>query len=218
MREDADNPTVAPLIYTKTPDGLDLPVIDFTNPRFWVADDVRSFEAQQDAFLEWDRSRRRLPKFMMRFLLRRAAKRSRLLRALFQSETGYLDSISTYVLKLGADNLPPGFDSPVDKRVAASLHVVLMRLRMQQVAKLVADALAPALSADATAPLHLINIAGGPALDSLNTLLMLNRDRPDLLKRPILIHVLDAQAEGPSFGANALNALRQTGGPLRSRH
>ena len=45
-----------------------------------------------------------------------------------------LDSISTYMIKLGADHLPPGFDGPVDRKVAAAPHVALVRLRMQQVA------------------------------------------------------------------------------------
>jgi hypothetical protein len=215
MRKDAGISTATKLICAKTRDGLDLPVIDLTNPRFAVPDDPQSFKAQSDAFLAWHRRRRRLPKFIMRLLFRRAAKRSPLVRALFQSDKGYLDSISTYILKLGVDNLPPGFDGPVDKQVAASPHVVLIRLRMQQVAKLIADALIPALSADTTAPLHLVNIAGGPALDSLNTLLLLNRDRPDLLKRRIFIHVLDAQADGPLFGANALAALTQANAPLQ---
>jgi hypothetical protein len=35
----------------------------------------------------------------------------------------YLDSISTYMFKLGADHLPPGFDGPVDRKVAAAPHV-----------------------------------------------------------------------------------------------
>ena len=120
-----------------------------------------------------------MPQFIVRWFFRRAAKRSALVRALFQADKGFLDSITTYILKLGVDNLPRGFDGPVDKRIAASPHVVLIRLRMQQVAKLLADALVEPLAADPAAPLHLINIAGGPALDSINALILLNRARPD---------------------------------------
>jgi hypothetical protein len=214
MTGNADGAAATNLIYAKTREGFDLPVIDFTNPRFAVADDPQSLEAQHRAFLQWHRTRQRLPKFLMRLFLKRAAKRSRLVRALFQSETGYLDSISTYVLKLGVQNLPVGFDGPIDRKIASSPHVALVRLRMQQVAGLLAEALVPALSADTSAPLHLINIAGGPALDSINIVLMLNRDRPDLLRRAIVIDVLDAQSDGPFFGANALTALKQAGGPL----
>src|ERR1700749_1013748 len=85
---------------------------------------------------------------------------------------------------------------------------------MQQIAKLLAEALREPLKRDAAAPLHLINIAGGPALDSINALIVLNRSDAGLLKRPIVIDVLDSQTEGPTFGANALKALQADGGPL----
>src|SRR5262249_53042385 len=154
-----------------------------------------------------------IPRFILRLMLRSAARRSPLVRALFASTRGYLDSITTYLMKLGAENLPPGFDGPVDRRIAASPHIPLVRLRMQQVAKLLAEALVEPLSANATAPLHLINIGGGPALDSINALILLNA-RPHLLRRPIVIHVLDAEADGAAFGANALAALMAAGQPL----
>jgi hypothetical protein len=212
----AANPmTNARMIFAKARDGLDLPVIDVTNPRFAVPDDPASLAAQRKAFLDWYRHQSRMSRFIMRWFFRRAARRSRLVRALFQADKGYLDSITTYILKLGVDNLPRGFDGPVDRRMAASPHVILVRLRMQQVARLLADALVDPLAADAAAPLQLINIAGGPALDSINALILLKRDRPDLLRRPIAIEVLDAQSEGPAFGANALAALQQADGPLQ---
>ena len=91
----------------------------------------------------------------------------------------------------------------------------LLRLRMQQVAQLVAEGIAGDLaSAKAGAPLALINIGGGPALDSINALILLRRDRPELLARPIAIEVLDASPDGAFFGANALAALQAGPGPL----
>ncbi len=149
----------------------------------------------------------------MRLMLRAAARRSRLVRALFQSDTGYLDSLSTYVLKLGADNLVPPYDSPTDRRVASSPHVQLVRLRMQQIAHLMASGLAEDLAGSA-APLRLVNIGGGPALDSINALIVLRRVHPELLQRPVRIDVFDANTDGFFFGANALEALKADGGPL----
>lgn len=203
------------MIFAKTSDGLSLPVIDVTDPEFAVADDPASLAQRTKEFADWERERRRLPKFLERLLLRLAAKRSRLVRALFQSEDGYLDGISTYVMKLGDKNLPPGFDSSIDRKIAAAPHVPLLRLRMQQIATLLADALVEPLERDAAAPLHFINIAGGPALDSINTVILLKRAHDALLRRPIVIHVLDSQFEGPAFGANALAALKASGGPLQ---
>src|ERR1700730_10696781 len=203
------------IIYAKTREGFDLPVIDFTNPAFAVPEDPAAVQALYDAFMADERRRRRIPKFIMRMMLGSAAKKSRLIRALFKSDTGYLDGLSTYVMKLGADNLVPPYDTPMDRRLAASPHVALLRLRMHQIAHLVAEGLAdtPA-AAGAAAPLSLINIRGGPALDSITALILLRRARPDLLTRPIAIEVLDANQDGAFFGANALAALRADQGPL----
>jgi hypothetical protein len=201
-------------MFATTADGLRLPVIDVTHPAFVVPDDPASLAARRDAFLAWDRRNRRMPRIVTRLLMRLAARRSLLLRKILASDNGYLDSISTYMLKLGVDHLPPGFDGPVDRKVAAAPHVALLRLRMQQIARLLAEALLAPLADAPDAPLHLVNIAGGPALDSINALIMLARAHARLIHRPIAIHVLDAQQDGPTFGARALLALTAPGEPL----
>jgi hypothetical protein len=86
---------------------------------------------------------------------------------------------------------------------------------MQQVARLLAQALAAPLRDKPDAPLHLVNIAGGPALDSINALIMLARTHVGLIRRPIAIDVFDAHADGPAFGARALAALGAAGRPLQ---
>ena len=95
----------------RTRDGHELPVIDVTDPRFAVPDDPAATRALYDAFIDGERRRHRIPKFIMRMMLRRAARKSRMVRALFNSDAGYLDSMTTYMLKLGVDHLPPGLDS-----------------------------------------------------------------------------------------------------------
>jgi hypothetical protein len=200
--------------YAMTREGFDLPVIDVTNARFAVSDDPAAVRELHDAFIEGERRRRRIPQFIMRMLLRRAAKNSRLVRALFNSSSGFLDGMSTYAMKLGADNLVPPYDTPMDRRLAASPHVPLIRLRMQQIAQLIAEGLVDDLAAGA-APLSLINIGGGPALDSINALILLRRVQPDLLRRRIAIEVLDSSQDGFFFGANALAALQAGNGPLQ---
>lgn len=60
-----------------------------------------------------------------------------------------------------------------------------------------------------------MNIAGGPAIDSLNALLLLQRDHTAALAgRSVQIDVLDLDADGPAFGVRALAALSVPGGPL----
>lgn len=206
-----DSPAV---VFASTADGLRLPVIDVTHPAFAIPDDPASLAARHEAFLDWDRRNSWVPGFVTWLLVRMAARSSPLLNRIVTSDSGYLDSITTYMLKLGADQLPPGFDSPMDRKVAGSPHVVLIRLRMQQIARLLAEALRARLADAPDAPLHFVNIAGGPALDSINTLIVLARDHAPLLRRPIAIHVLDPQNDGPTFGARALVALTRPEGPL----
>ena len=203
------------IVHARTREGFDLPVIDVTNPRFTVPDDPAAIQRANDAIIAEERRRQRIPKFIMRLMFWAAARRSRLVSALFHADSGYLDSISTYVMKLGADNLVPPYDSPVDRKLAASPHILLVRLRMQQVAHLLAEGLAEDLAvAPAAAPMAFINIGGGPALDSINALIVLRQARPKLLNRRIAIEVLDASTDGFFFGANALAALKAEGGPL----
>jgi hypothetical protein len=202
------------VVYATTADGLRLPVIDVTHPAFAVPDDPASLAARRDAFLAWDRRNLRMPGVITRLLIRLAARRSPLLRKMMLSGDEYLDSISTYMLKLGADHLPPGFDSPMDRRVATAPHMALIRLRMQQIAGLLADALLAPLADAPDAPLHFVNIAGGPALDSTNALIMLAHAHATLIHRPIAIHVFDTRQDGPTFGTRALLALTTPGGPL----
>jgi hypothetical protein len=204
----------AGITYARTREGFDLPVIDVANPRFAVPDDPATVRGLHAAFVESERQRRRIPKLIIRIMLRAAARKSRLVRALLLSDAEFLDGISTYVVKLGPENLVPPYDTPIDRRLAASPHILLMRLRMQQIAHLVAEGIADDPAAAGSAALSLINIGGGPALDSINALIVLRRTHPDLLNRRIVIEVLDSNRDGAFFGANALAALKADNGPL----
>ena len=54
------------IVHAKTREGFDLPVIDVTNPAFAVPDDPAAARGLYDAFVEDERRRRRIPKFIMR--------------------------------------------------------------------------------------------------------------------------------------------------------
>jgi hypothetical protein len=208
------SPERAGIASAMSANGLLLPVIDVTHPRFALLDDAASNAALFSAYLEAERQQARIPQFVTRVLLSLAARNSLLLRALLHSDTGFLDGLMTYVMKLGADNLPPPFNSKVDRRVAATPHVISMRLRLQQCAELLADGLQQALLDAPSAPLHFINIGGGTAIDSLNALLLLQHRAAYLLARPIRITVFDLDRDGPIFGAHAAAALTGDGRAL----
>ncbi len=200
--------------YAMTDDGYRLPVIDVTHPNFTVPDDAKSVAALFEAYKEAERRNALIPGLVMRLMLQSAARRSRLLADIVNCRSGFLGGMTTYLMKLGADNLPPPFDSDVDRRLAAAPHVVAVRLRLQQMVKLLAGALEPLLCADPAAPLVLINIGGGVAIDSLDTLILLSRSGDSLRRRPVRLHVLDIDAAGPHFGAAAVRALSAEGGAL----
>ncbi len=204
-----------PDLFTATaPDGTRLPVIDVTNPAFAVPDTDAEIAALGVAALHEEARRGPLQRLVLRLMLRRLARASRLVGALQAARSGFLGGLATYVMKLGPDNLVPPYDTEIDRQVLRSPQATSMRIRLHQVAHLLAEALAPALAAAPGAPLHIVEIAGGPSADALNALLLLEREGR-LAGRRVRIDIYDVDADGPAFAASLLEALHA--GPLRGR-
>lgn len=200
------------VFYAFTDDGIELPVVDVTHPAFACEMSKEELAHFTEVSLEKMRRMFRLPGFLVRLMFRRSV----LLRAHLDAHGSFLSGLSTYLYKLGPDNLGDGYAGKLDRRVSGGIPGVVLRMRLKGVARLLADGLVPMLSANPTHPLHLVNIAGGPASDSINALLILRKEREDLLaNRQIRIHVLDLESSGASFGARALEALKQPGAPLQ---
>jgi hypothetical protein len=200
--------------HAPTVDGIELPIIDITHPAFALEVSDNDQRVLIDRFMRTDQPLAKLPRFLRRWLLHLILRDSVLAQGLRRAEGTFLSGMGAYLFKLGPENL--GAEAkPIDRRIAASLPALAMRLRVQDLARLLAEAVVPALQADARRPLHFINIAGGPASDSINALLLLQRDHPDLLAgRPIVVEVLDPDRAGPTFGARALAALQAEEAPL----
>lgn len=198
--------------YAVADDGLELPVIDVTHPAFAFALSDEQLSAQIDRFVQSLQAAAALPPGAMAAM----AQKSRLMRGLVaMGGDSYTSGMVTYLNKLGPDNLGEGYASPIDRQWAGGLTPLTFRWRMRDLAQLLADGLAPALAARPDAPLIMVNIAGGPAADSWNALILLQKEHPALLAaRHIRIYVLDVDAEGPDFGARALTALTAEDGPL----
>ena len=196
-------------------DEIELPVVDVTHPAFALAPTDAELSAEVARFLKEPEPLAGLPGFLRRPLLRFLLRGSVLARGIQSAEGGFLSGMNTYLLKLGPDNLGAAYARPIDRRIAAALPVLAVRVRLADMAALLAEALGPTLEARPRHPLRLVNIAGGPAMDSLNALIVLRRDRPGVLdNRRIQIDVLDRDGDGPAFGARALTALRADGAPL----
>jgi hypothetical protein len=202
------------LHYVLTADGIEVPVIDLTHPAFAFEPDDAEMERRIAAFVRQTRARERLPRLVSRLLVRIALRKSFLARGIRAAAGTFLSGVGAYLLKLGPELLGAGWAQPVDRRIADALPAVSMRLRMLDMARLLLAGVTPALAARRS-PLHLVNLGGGPSPDSWNAVLMLRRDRPDLLDgRAVRIHALDVDAEGPALGARAVAALRGPGAPL----
>jgi hypothetical protein len=197
------------IFYTTTDDGSLLAIIDVTNPAFTAtASDAELAELEQK-FILASKQREQMSAEVIQVL-----QNSVLGRGLIAASGTFLSGLNTYMFKLGPDNLGTNAN-PIDKQIAASFPAFTMRLRLQDMARMLADALAPLATANPLRPICFINIAGGPAADTWNTLIHLQQDRPGLLaNRKISIAVLDLDTHGPSFGRRALDTLLAPDAPL----
>jgi hypothetical protein len=199
------------LCYAVTCDGLELPVVDITHPAF--ACDVSPEELSaiiEESARGWEIVQKTPPQ-----VVRSLAANSILARGWVESVGGYMTGMMTYLYRLGPDNLGEGYATPVDRRMAAGIMPLSFRFRLRDLARLIADALAPGLAERPGSPVHLLNIAGGPSAESLNGLIVLHKEHPQLLRgRAIAIHVLDLDREGPQFASRALAALLAESAPL----
>jgi hypothetical protein len=186
--------------------GVELPVIDLRRPEFRERDDADALEALRASYEAEEWRRRGMPPIVMKILFMLASRNAPLLKAIARPGSNYLDGLSTYVMKLRPEQLPPPFDNKIDRKIVGSPFAVSVRLRMQQLAQIVAGVLEREMEEQATGDLHLVNIAGGPAMDSINALLFLD-EKGKLTGRSISIQVLDREAEGADFGVRVLEAL-----------
>jgi hypothetical protein len=202
--------------YAVTDDGVELPIIDVTHPAFAVALGEEEQRARIAAFMQESQPFEKLPPFVRKPLLRLLLRGSVLGRALGTAQSSFLSGMSTYLFKLGPENLGDAYAKPIDRKIAAAFPSFAMRLRLVDMAHLLAEAARSALEAVPPGrPLELVSIAGGPAIECLNALLLLRRDHADLLaRRRVEIAVLDFDTAGPHFGARALAALGAPGAPL----
>lgn len=198
--------------YAVTDDGVELPVIDITHPAFDPGPLEARLPALTQAFIADDQRRRQMRPWLAKLVLKIFLRKSVLARGLQRAEGSFLSGLSTYLFKLGPENLG-AYAAPVDRRIAAALPSVSIRLRLMDVARFLADGVQPALEARPGHPLRLVNIGGGPSIDSLDALILLHR-RGALASRQVQVLTLDLEPAGASFGARALAALQAPGGAL----
>jgi hypothetical protein len=197
------------VVYAMTENGVRTAVIDVTHPAFAVTFTEAELAGMEEQYLTEARRQAEVPA-----AVQEALRNSMLGRGLMAASGTFLDGMSTYLLKLGPENLGDGATA-IDKRIAGSLPAVVGRLRLADMARLMAAGLERSSEMEARRPVLLLNIAGGPGGDSWNALILLQRERAGWLAgRKIAITVLDMDSRGPEFGARAVEALGANGGPL----
>jgi hypothetical protein len=199
------------LSYAVSDDGLELPVIDITHPAF----DCEMSEAEISAVIDKTMAGLRESAKMTPEMVRALPAQSILWRGMFESLGTFMTGMMTYLTRLGPANLGDGYANEIDRAYAATIMPLSFRFRLRDMARQLAWALGPTLTASPGRPLELLNIAGGAAMDSLNALILLHRDCPGTLAgRRVRIHLLERDEAGPHFAARALDALVAPGGAL----
>lgn len=212
LREGAKKPG---LHYIRSPEGFELPVIDLTHPAFSLDPSAEELSAALSAALSDHRARAKLPKLAQKLVFGFFLRDSLLAGKIASADGGYLDGLGTYLLKLGPDNLGTVSSMEIDRKIASSLPCLSTRLRLRATAYLLAESIEEAMTRGERKGMRLFNIGGGPAMDSLNALLLLAKDRRRLLEgRKIEIRVLDLDETGPAFGAEALSVHSSEGAAL----
>jgi len=210
MRPPTGRGTCRSVCYATSDTGPDLPVIDITHPAFAFACDDHELARIAAHTRQGLERLRKLPALARHLLTRRSV----IARDMQRTRGGVVGGMTTYLFKIGPQNLPVGFGSRLDRLILAGLGPAACRLRLRETATRIVDAVAPVLG-QRSDPLILVNLAGGVAADSFNACILLQARHPTLLAgRHVDILVFDIDREGPAFGARALAALRQSEAPL----
>lgn len=197
------------VLYANTKEGVRTAVIDVTHPAFTLTATESELEAMAEQYILEAGQQREVPE-----AVREALRNSTFGRALMAASGTFLDGITTYRLKLGPENLGE-WATPIDRRIAASFPAFTARVRLQDMAKMLAEGMARVSSAVGGRKVCLVNIGGGAGADSWNALLCLRAERADLLEeREIEIGLLDVDTRGPEFGKRAMEALCEPEAPL----
>jgi hypothetical protein len=198
------------LRYVFTDTGLELPVLDITHPLFEQSVDDTVLAAQRAQSSALAAMVRAMPEAQRRMI----TERSYIWGTHFTdgAETGYLSGMGTYMLKLGPGLIGGGGERESDRRATMSVGGIAARMRLRDLCCRQAEVLSPLLAAHPDARLGLINIAGGAASDTINTLRLIRRhDESFLLGRRIELHLLETDTIGPHFAEQSLIAMREAG-------
>lgn len=206
------------LSYAYTGNGIELPVLDITHPLFLESINeeklgkmLKEIEKKGDERAE---SFNNMPSFLKNFL----ANRSYIMAGFLLRDTDdkFLSGISTLMMKFGPGLIGKGRKKFFDRLGSQSFGAVTLRMRVRDICKLQTGILADQLRKEKGKDLCFINIAGGTACDSINTLIIIQKKDPSLLAgRKIEINVFDIDSFGPDFAGRCVESLKSEGSYFR---
>ena len=197
------------LSYAYTDDGIELPVLDITHPLFAASIDEERLADLRKESAQGAKNLKELPDSHKKIL----GERSHIYRGFFlkDSDVNYLSGMSTLWTKLGPQLIGGGEERDIDRKVSQGIGPVAARMRLRDMCMLQARALIPQLT-KSPQKLCFINIAGGAATDSINTLILILKENQSLLKhRKIEINVLDIDTQSPHFAGRCIEAWKAPG-------
>ena len=203
------------LSYAITTNGVELAVLDITHPLFISSiDEVKLKAILKRVEKTADQNAKKfnkMPAFIKNFFAKRSFIMSELVHENNTSE--YLTGISTLILKLGSNLIGKGKKRFLDRLSSRGIGGIVLRMRFRDISKIQAEALIPLLTKSPERSICFINIAGGAASDSINTLFLIQQINPLLLSnRSIEINVLDIDSFGPAFANSSITALKSSNG------
>ena len=204
---------IAGISYAFTENGIELPVLDITHPLFLRSINEEKLDKMLNEIKQKGEERaesfNKIPAFIKNFM----AKRSYIMAGfmLKDTEDTFLSGMSTLMMKFGPGLIGKGRRKYFDRLGSKAFGAILLRMRVRDVCKLHTDTLETQLIKEKDKNLCFINIAGGAACDSINTLITVFKKDPSLLKnREIEINVFDIDRFGPGFAKNCVESLKST--------
>jgi hypothetical protein len=203
------------LSYAFTLNDIELPVLDITHPLFLKSiDEFKLKETLIKVEKSADKTAEKfnnMPSFLKKFLANRSFIMSELIHE--DGDNSFLTGLSTLILKLGPGLIGKGRKRFLDRLSSKGIGGIVLRMRVRDICKCQAMIMIPLLRKLPGKDICFINIAGGAACDSINTLFLIQQEQPELLKnKQIEINVLDIDTYGPTFADRCIKALKTPGG------
>ncbi|MCG2817276.1 MAG: hypothetical protein L6425_15245 [Candidatus Aminicenantes bacterium] len=200
---------VSGLSYVFTDTGLELPVLDITHPLFEASIDEKILTELCAKSPQAAAMMKMMPDAQKKMI----ADHSYIFGTHFyETPAAYLSGMGTYMLKLGPQLIGGGEERKIDRMATMGVSGIAARMRLRDLCRLQTEALSPQLRVRPGDRLCLINIAGGAASDSINTLRLIQEEDPSLLMdRRIEIHLFEIDALSSRFAEKSVKALKEPG-------